>query len=472
MSGNTAGDGGAGGPGGADDGDGGPGGDGSAGGAGGGIFNNGTLTLSKCTLNGNTAGLGGLGGAGTPNGDSGWPNSGGGIAGNEDIVLDQCTVNDNHTLRHGGGVYQGGASALITVTNSTFSGNSAGVNGGGLCVYNGGRIENSTFTNNTSDTDDEDNGLEGGGGIGLYTNGTLQIRNTIIVGNYRGGASPVDDDCIGTMVSEGYNLIVSGNGCPDNGATDVALTDPAQALLESLADNGGATWTHAILAASPAINAGSCTDIDGDEVTEDQRGVLRPQMQKCDIGAVEYGYVLVIAVTDEPDGPNCSHGGKRIETGWDRSFDAVLDPDEVRTTDYVCNGASGAEGEEGSPGADGDDGAEGQDGAPGADGSNALVDIDEEPAGENCPAGGYRIATGLDLDQSGALEASEVDDTYYVCNGATGAEGGQGADGVQGEAGEQGEAGCGCGVIGNSGSNSLPFFLMLVALAALLRRRA
>ena len=55
-------------------------------------------------------------------------------------------------------------------------------------------------------------------------------------------------------------------------------------LLGPLQDNGGPTFTHALLPGSPAIDhipAENC------EVTTDQRGVARPQGAACDIGAYE-----------------------------------------------------------------------------------------------------------------------------------------------------------------------------------------
>jgi len=56
-------------------------------------------------------------------------------------------------------------------------------------------------------------------------------------------------------------------------------------LLGPLMDNEGNTLTHALLSGSPAIDAGSCTDILGNLVTSDQRGYFR--FNPCDIGAYE-----------------------------------------------------------------------------------------------------------------------------------------------------------------------------------------
>ena len=54
------------------------------------------------------------------------------------------------------------------------------------------------------------------------------------------------------------------------------------ALVDVLADNGGPTLTHALLAGSPAIDAAvaACP-------ATDQRGIARPLGAGCDVGSVE-----------------------------------------------------------------------------------------------------------------------------------------------------------------------------------------
>jgi len=57
--------------------------------------------------------------------------------------------------------------------------------------------------------------------------------------------------------------------------------------------NGGSLPTHALLAGSPAINAGTpeptgCQDAVGGKLLADQRGAHRPAGSACDIGAYEY----------------------------------------------------------------------------------------------------------------------------------------------------------------------------------------
>ena len=110
-----------------------------------------------------------------------------------------------------------------------------------------------------------------------------QVRASILIDN--------GDDC-SAVTSLGYNLDDGSCGLSD--PTDLPSVDP---LLGPLQDNGGPTPTYALLPGSPAIDAipvADCTyDDDGDPgtpevpLTEDQRGVARPQGNGCDIGAYE-----------------------------------------------------------------------------------------------------------------------------------------------------------------------------------------
>jgi alpha-tubulin suppressor-like RCC1 family protein len=169
------------------------------------------------------------------------------------------------------------------------------------------------------------------------------------------------------------------------------------------------------------------------------------------------GLTSLVRLADEPPGRNCEHGGQAVMTGLDDDGDGTLDADEVTSTSYVCDGAAGETGETGHSGvfdvdeidpgavcAEGgftistgidldDDGAldadevraseticHGEDGATGGDGTSALVAVAVEPAGARCARGGQRIDVGLDDNANGTLDAGEVDSTSYVCNGSAG----------------------------------------------------
>jgi hypothetical protein len=139
----------------------------------------------------------------------------------------------------------------------------------------------------------------------------VSISNTLIAGNSEG-------NCYGGIGSGGFNLDDDGTCCNLTDPTDLPSTDP---MLGPLQDNGGPTFTHALLPGSPAIDAiplADCTyDDDGDPLTpevpmtEDQRGVARPQGEGCDIGAYE---VTACAdgldndgdgLVDYPEDPGC-----------------------------------------------------------------------------------------------------------------------------------------------------------------------
>jgi hypothetical protein len=104
----------------------------------------------------------------------------------------------------------------------------------------------------------------------------------------------------------------------------------------------------------------------------------------------------------EPPGSNCGYGGVAISTGLDKNGDGTLENDEVSATVYVCNGAPGDAGMTGDAG---------------MNGGNALVRVDPEPAGPNCVNGGLAVKTGIDTNNDGVLEDSEVTSTSYACNG-------------------------------------------------------
>jgi CSLREA domain-containing protein len=203
--------------------------------------------------------------------------SGAGIRNEGNVNLSNATLTGNESTASFGGGIANTSTGTLVLTNVTISGNRAENDSGGLDQGPGGQanLNNVTITGNTADT----NG-NGGGGGGVVAKGTVNLRNTIIAGNNDisepgVGASP---NCIGSPISQGNNLIADRTGCafaPRGG--DLTNVKP---LLGPLANNGGSTFTHALLAGSPAINAG------GRGVTPaDQRGVPR---RAPDIGAYEF----------------------------------------------------------------------------------------------------------------------------------------------------------------------------------------
>ena len=74
-------------------------------------------------------------------------------------------------------------------------------------------------------------------------------------------------------------------------------------------------------------------------------------------------------------------------------------------------------------------------GANGAAGQNALTSVSSEPAGSNCASGGSRIQAGLDLNRNSVLDSNDVTSNSFVCHGVTGATGPAGPTGATGDSG-------------------------------------
>lgn len=240
-------------------------------GGGGGIRNyQGTLTLNQSTVSGNsnTGIVNQYGASLYINNSTISGNSGGGISNNQgNVYISNSTIHDNYENLYGGGItnYFG----EVYVYNSTVSGNSATEEGGGIRNKGGLlRLTNSTVSGNSV----SDDGV--GGGIYDY-DGEVELTNTIIAKQLSG------IDCYGDSVTSfGYNLD-SDRTCNLDGIGDISNADPN---LGSLQDNGGPTWTHALLEGSPALDVvptGEC------QQDTDQRGIERPQGIACDMGAFE-----------------------------------------------------------------------------------------------------------------------------------------------------------------------------------------
>ena len=185
------------------------------------------------------------------------------------MTLSNSSFSGNIAELQGGGIYNGDSGAHgVTVSNSTFSGNiAASSDGGGGAVASRWSfgVVNSTFSDNAT--------AGSGGGIQTILSGYVRLRNTIVANTLAG------DNCSGNINDGGGNLSYPDTTCPGINA------DP---VLGPLQDNGGLTWTMALGEGSAAIDAGDDAICAAAPVNNlDQRSVTRPQGVHCDIGAVE-----------------------------------------------------------------------------------------------------------------------------------------------------------------------------------------
>ena len=234
--------------------------------------------------------------------------SGGGVRSAGVVFLTRSLVAGNTTVgagTAGGGIFSQGASSALSITESTVAGNTAARNGGGIAVDEALLLVNSTVSGNTAgglggglhvaaDTDAAisqstitANVAAKGGGIFGVEDPFISVRRAHLSGSLvAANSAPTDRDCSGSVISDGDNILGDGTDCidftPAKGDLEGTGPAPLDAELGPLAENGGPTPTHALLAGSPARD-----QFQGCEPT-DQRGQTRLQTA-CDIGAFEVG---------------------------------------------------------------------------------------------------------------------------------------------------------------------------------------
>ena len=224
-------------------------------------------------------------------------NSGGGVATNSSNGwINRSSILNNSSGLDGGGLYSvGGGGFVLTISQSTISGNHAIGRGGGVAnaVFDDRgalQIERSTIANNQAESEHD-------AVVSIVVNGLdsfVFIRGSILSG--RSTTPVVGSEVIGSgiaaVLSLGFNLFTD-DGLASNPFTDRLNADPGLAPLTSF---GSPTPVHPLLPTSAALDAGNS----GGRLTNgDQRGrgnprlfdlpsvVNAPNSDGSDIGAYE-----------------------------------------------------------------------------------------------------------------------------------------------------------------------------------------
>jgi len=260
-------------------------------GAGGGLYNAGWVNLTNVVITGNSVpGAEGTGG-GIMNQSINSPSAiltltdstvrdnqathGGGLANDLSSAIITGTTIDNNTSTTAGGGILNTNSSTISLINSTISGNNGGNEGGGIVNNQGSTL------NLTNDTIAANQATHTGGLV--YESGPIYLLNVLLDGNSGGNC--------GSMVIGGSYNISSDASCSFCGEFN---NNGVTTKVGPLQDNGGPTWTHALLSGSPAIDAGSALLAPN----VDQRGNARPHdgnndgVSDIDIGAFEYYFTM------------------------------------------------------------------------------------------------------------------------------------------------------------------------------------
>ncbi|MEM9387261.1 MAG: choice-of-anchor Q domain-containing protein [Pseudomonadota bacterium] len=266
---------------------------------GGGIVNDGVLLLERAIVRDNTSGP-------LENDNAG---SGAGIVNRGELIIRNSLFADNLVQGAGGGgmLYNERGNVRIersAIINNQSLGTNSRIAAGAILVLSGSvEIINTTIAGNfaafqrTSAINNVaglvtlshvtlgDN-FRGSNSVLLRTDqGVTSLRNTLLANNGQSG-----DDCLGTIVSLGYNL-TDDSSCNFAGPGDQLVAD---ALLGEL-DGADPIPTFPLEMGSPAIDGGLCVGLDGAPITEDARGLPRPvdatgvpnAVDGCDIGARE-----------------------------------------------------------------------------------------------------------------------------------------------------------------------------------------
>ncbi len=248
------------------------------------------------------------------------------------LTIRDSVISENVALKDGGGIYSIG---YVDVFDSRISKNRAGTNGGGVSEANfGWTFVRSGVLENVA--------LKAGGGLDVSHSVGSIVDSTVALNEspeasavYASGGSAgvhystlADNDGAAAAIEAPGGLvelessIVSGNAtsqCANvakaqavdvnivHGEDACAFSGPAPLNVDPKLGGGLAAGLGeglALLAGSPAVNAGgaTCAAAQADAPAPvDQRGLARPQGAACDLGAIEAGADASVGLVASPD---------------------------------------------------------------------------------------------------------------------------------------------------------------------------
>ncbi len=214
------------------------------------------------------------------------------LTGDLEINNSTITGNNNYATSSGGAaIYTSDFAGAVTlgVSNSTISGNTSVVSGGGISSKGYGigielNLNNVTLTLNSS---------QGNGG-GMYNSSTdIAVSQSLLSGNTAAAANQWEADGASYVTVDAYNIFGESSASGLTGVTpgtyDIVPTVGVSGIFDTnLTDNGGQTPTHALITAGPAVDA-----VPNCLFGSDQTGKSRPidgnadGSDLCDVGAFE-----------------------------------------------------------------------------------------------------------------------------------------------------------------------------------------
>ncbi len=231
------------------------------------------------------------------------------------------------------------------------------------------------------------------------------ILAAVLLGGCGGGSDNPPAATETGLVATAIRQTAPASACPRSGiSVDAGIDKNANGVLDATEVNStqyachGVNGNNAMVTTTPEAVGVHCS-AGGNKVSVGLDGNGNSVLDEAEIISSNYvcngansnnGVVGTLSsTTTEPAGANCANGGSKVSAGVDANRNGTLEPGEISSSVYVCNNSNGP---------------------------NPLLAIVAELAGANCPSGGSRVSSGLDTDNSGALDAAEVTSTRYVCN--------------------------------------------------------
>ena len=175
------------------------------------------------------------------------------------MTVTHSLIEDNNSFTGGqaGGIYSAttGATASLTIDNSTIVSNTAATGAGAIqSVCTRCTASTVTITNSTIASNDGGTASPNAGGLVAGANSSISVRNTIVASNTVSSGATASNCSGGALITSlGHNLETASD-CGFKSTGDLENTDP-QFLSGGVSDTGGNTDTIALAANSPAVDA-------------------------------------------------------------------------------------------------------------------------------------------------------------------------------------------------------------------------
>jgi thermitase len=226
-------------------------------------------------------------------------------------TLREVKIDRNHSDGQGGGIWSG---SEISIENSLLSNNTAEF-GGAILLSDGAlNLQNTTIT--------ENNATESGGAIQVVNDSntlTIDINFSTFANNNASSGSTIAIQFPSAQFTIKNSILLSNNdiNCSifpgdkwrvlernysnDASCADFIIVSEEELALGALGFFGGLFETIPLEPGSVAIDAASdCFLIDESLLTIDQRGIIRPQGDFCDVGAFEVNVPAILTASLQP----------------------------------------------------------------------------------------------------------------------------------------------------------------------------